>query len=331
MHSQSDKDREAGENAVETRAREATAWFVRMQNVDITAADREAFRRWLAENPLHHRAFNEVKLLSGKLDSAAIALGEGAWYRQGLKRRTFSWWAGSRLIPAFGVCLLLGLGVMLWRDAGIFDRARGDFSTRPGERRDVTLADGSRVYLDGDTAITVKLSSDERKIILLRGRAWFDVVHNTQSPFSVQTLDVETRVLGTAFAVDRDAEDVGITVERGLVAVSGAGAEKVHVPAGEQVWVDGGHVGAPTKVEPEIALAWKRGLIILDQAPLGKVIDELARMRVGRVVITDKALRDLKLTGVFRADDPEAVVEALHSALGLKTLALPGLATFVYR
>jgi transmembrane sensor len=54
-------------------------------------------------------------------------------------------------------------------------------------------------------------------------------------------------------------------------------------------------------------------------------------MKPGRVIITDSSLRRLTLSGVFRVDDPDAVVEALNSALGLKTVSILGFAILVYR
>ena len=228
-------------------------------------------------------------------------------------------------------CLLVVCAALLWRDAGLIDRMRADYATRPGERREITLAEGSSAYLDGDTALTVKLDSNGRRIRLLRGRAWFDVMSSKGSSFAVATSDVEVRVIGTAFAMDWDHDEIGVVVERGLVAVSHANDKSVEVPAGQQVRVAGGRMGQATNVDAEAALAWRHGVIILDQAPLGRVVDELERMKPGRVIITDSSLRRLTLSGVFRADDPDAVVEALNSALGLKTVSILGFAILVYR
>lgn len=315
----------------EKREREATAWFVRLNEPDVADQERREFRRWLAEDPAHHQAFNDFKSLWNNLDAPAAILGEGGWHRQGLKKPRPLSARGGAVGSALAACLLVAIGGLIWRDPGFFDRLRADHATRPGERRNVSLADGSQVYLDGDTAVTVKFTADGRSIELLRGRAWFDVVHNPKSPFSVHSGVVETRVLGTAFSVDQEQGEVGVTVERGLVAVSRSGADRVQVPAGKHLSVGGGRIGPVVEADPETALAWRRGLIILDQAPLGRVIDELARMQPGRVMMTDNSLRQLKLTGVFKADDPDAIVEALRSALGLRTVTVPGLATLVFR
>jgi transmembrane sensor len=312
-------------------ASEATAWFVRLKEPNATDADRWAFRRWLAGDPRRHEAFNEVKRLWSDLETPAAILGEGGWYRDTAKPARALL---SRSLPyaaSLAGCFLAVCAALLWRDAGLIDRMRADYATRPGERREITLAEGSSAYLDGDSALTVKLDSNSRRIRLLRGRAWFDVMPNKDSSFAVATSDVEARAIGTAFAMDWDHGEIGVVVERGVVAVFHANDRSVEVPAGQQVRVAGGRMGQAIKVDAAVALAWRHGLIILDQAPLGRVVDELERMQPGRVIITDSSLRRLTLSGVFRADDPDAVVEALNSTLGLKTVSILGFATLVYR
>ena len=312
----------------EKLASEATAWFVRLKEPNATDADRWAFRGWLAGDPKRHEAFNEVKRLWSDLEAPAAILGEGGWYRDTAKpARTLV----NRSLPYLAGCLVVACAALFWRDAGLVDRMRADYATRPGERREITLAEGSSAYLDRDSALTVKLDSNGRRIRLLRGRAWFDVMPNKDSSFTVATSDVEARVIGTAFAIHWDHGEIGVVVERGLVAVSHANGKSVEVPAGQQVRVAGGRMGQATEVDAAAALAWRHGLIILDQAPLGRVVDELERMQPGRVIITDSSLRRLTFSGVFRADDPDAVVEALNSALGLKTVSVLGFATLVYR
>ena len=200
-------------------ASEATAWFVRLKEPNATDADRWAFRRWLAGDPRRHEAFNEVKRLWSDLETPAAILGEGGWYRDTAKPARALL---SRSLPyaaSLAGCFLAVCAALLWRDAGLIDRMRADYATRPGERREITLAEGSSAYLDGDTALTVKLDSNGRRIRLLRGRAWFDVMPNKDSSFAVATSDVEVRAIGTAFAMDWDHGEIGVVVERGVVAV----------------------------------------------------------------------------------------------------------------
>jgi transmembrane sensor len=207
-----------------------------------------------------------------------------------------------------------------------------DYATARGQREEVALADGSRVYLDGNSAIDVTINQSRREVRLLRGRIWFDVKHDETMNFRIFAGDVETHVLGTAFSVERQAGVVTVAVERGRVAVApkGQDAETV-LSAKQRVRVEPGMRAAIETIDPETVLGWRRGLIIFDRASLAAVVDELDRLTPRRVILVDENLHGLTLSGVFRAEDPEAVFGALRSVLGVRIQTIPGFATFIYR
>lgn len=305
--------------------REAIAWYVRLKDASATEADRRAFRRWMNADAERARAYDEVTSLWNRLGPAAAELGAGGWYRP---RRVI----GIRGLAAAAALAALVLGALWWRDPGLLDRARADHATAPGQRREIALADGTRAYLDGDSAITVSMAAGARDVRLLRGRVWLAVRPSQPAGFRVIAGPVETRVLGTAFAVERRTDTVAITVERGRVAVTAAGlASALVLTAGTRAQLQPGASPAVQRVDPDLAVAWRRGLVVFDRAPLNTVIEELDRTMPGRVVVTDEALRRLLLTGVFRADDPEAILGALRSTLGVQTTRIPGFATLVHR
>jgi transmembrane sensor len=105
----------------------------------------------------------------------------------------------------------------------------------------------------------------------------------------------------------------------------------VRLAENERVELISGRLGPAERIAPGSGLAWTRGLIVLDAAPLSEVIAELAHMAPGRVMIADSRLNALTLSGVFQADDPDAVIEAMKSGLGLRAISVPGLATLIYR
>ena len=76
--------------------------------------------------------------------------------------------------------------------------------TATGESRTVTLADGSQVNLSGGSAIGVDITSEERRVRLLSGEAFFDVAHDAARPFTVEAGEARIVVLGTAFDVALD-------------------------------------------------------------------------------------------------------------------------------
>ncbi len=309
----------------ERAAQDAIAWFVRLNDPRASEADRRAFRAWIEADPEHERAMAETAALWGDLAAPAARLGHGGWYRERSPERQ-----GFGRLAALAACAaLLVAGAALWRDPGLVDRAFADQATRPGERRDVVLADGTRMLLDGDTALSAALSATRRDVTLIRGRVWFDVAPDKTRPFVVRSGALDAQALGTAFAVDHDVESV--TVEEGQVEVL-AGGEQVTLRAAERTALAaGGGLDAPSRIDPAAAAAWRRGLVAFDAAPLSEVAAELSRLEAGRVIIAGGDLRRLRLSGSFRADDPSGILEAMRGALSLKIVRLPGLVTLIYR
>jgi transmembrane sensor len=93
------------------------------------------------------------------------------------------------------------------------------YRTQPGERRLVTLADGSRVQLDSSTELRVRFSARQRELSLTQGQARFDVAHDFQRPFSVAANGRTVVATGTAFNVDVLGEDLLVTLIEGRVVV----------------------------------------------------------------------------------------------------------------
>ncbi|RIY01063.1 DUF4880 domain-containing protein [Aureimonas flava] len=309
--------------------RQALEWFVRMNRGDVTRADRLAFRAWLSGGRDRHDAFQAAKRLWNEMDGPAAQWGGDGWHRRTPRRP-------SRLKPAFRALAVaaslaaVGLGLGVLRDAGLIDRAMADHATRPGEQREIVLPDGSSAFLDGDTAIRVDMAGPERRVELLRGRVFLDVRHDEARTFEVSAGTVETRVLGTAFAVEGDADHVGVSVERGRVGVS-TPDRRIELTAGQEVSAEGGRLGAVRSVDVQTAHAWRRGIVVLDAAPLSRIVDELARMQTGRILVSDASLRSMTMSGVFSVRDPGAVLEALRTGLGLHVAEIPGVATVIYR
>lgn len=303
--------------------RDATTWFVRLGNSEATEADRDAFRDWLAADAEHGRAYSEVEALWRDLDKpAAAAAARGSRAAAPRPRRGLG--RASAAVALIAACLAL----IVWRDPGLITRARADHATPPGRSLEVSLKDGSSLFLDGDSAVTERFSDGRREVVLLRGRAWFDVVPDPAKPFLVHSEDLDVRVTGTAFGVDHERGLV--TVDHGSVSVA-EGGDHLRLSPGQQVASLDGRLAPPRTVDISTALAWRRGLVVLDSAPLDEVFREMARMTGVRFVAPQSDVRALRLSGVFKADDPQALLEALRHGLGLRMVSAPGFATLVYR
>ena len=306
---------------------QAIAWYARLSGGTASRRDRCRFRAWLEQDARHAQAYAELNDLWGRLDEPAKALGSGGWYRPSPPARV----PLARLAaPVTAIVLVLAIGLLFWRDPGIMDRTLADYATPPGKQLEVTLADSSEILLDGDSALNASFTDAHRLFTLLRGRAWFDVKRNAGRPFIVQTAEVSTRVLGTAFAVTIDGEQVSVIVEQGKVAVNRGDAE-FELTGGEHITMSPGADARVAPIDTEAALAWRRGLLVLDRARLSRVVRELDRLSTGRVVLADAAMADQTLSGVFRIDSPDSILKALHGGFGIEATRIPSLVTILHR
>lgn len=199
-----------------------------------------------------------------------------------------------------------------------------DQRTLAGEQRVLTLDDGSRVTLAGDSAINLSLSGRQRHITLLRGRVYFQVARDPKRPFVVEAGEARVRVTGTRFEVRRDGGDrVRLTVAEGEVIASG-GDRRLTLRAGEQVHWLRDRLGDRHRVDVDRVLAWLEGRLVFRDQPLRDVLRELAPHHPDRLLLLDQGLAERRLSGTFNIGDPDAALSALSQTLPLTVRRLPG-------
>jgi RNA polymerase sigma factor (sigma-70 family) len=199
-----------------------------------------------------------------------------------------------------------------------------DQRTAAGEQRVLTLEDGSRVTLAGDSAIDLNLSDHQRRVTLLRGRAYFQVAKDPQRPFLVVAGEAKVRVTGTRFEVRRDeGERVRLTVAEGEVVASGVG-RRLTLRAGEQVHWSRGRLGDPRRVDVAPVLAWLEGRLVFSDQPLRDILRELAPHHPDHLLLLDQTLAERRFSGTLNSGNPDAALSALSQTLPLTVRHLPG-------
>lgn len=197
----------------------------------------------------------------------------------------------------------------------------GRYETARGEQRDVRLADGTTLHLNGATRVDVKLDGDRRFATLAHGEAYFDVAHDADRPFAVRAGASEIRVLGTAFDVEMGRGEVKLAVYRGKVRFGGAGAAGgVDVPAGWRSRFTGGTAATPRRFDATRE-DWRRGWLDTDDMRLTELIDALNRQGGPMIMDPPRAIANLKLSGRFRTDNPRALLTAIGDAYGFDLVA----------
>jgi transmembrane sensor len=193
------------------------------------------------------------------------------------------------------------------------------YATAIGERRSVTLADGSQLDLSGGSRVTVDLQPRTRRLSMSAGEVAFTVVHDARRPFVVAVGDRQVRDLGTEFDILRSGSRIDVTVRQGQVEVAApdvANAPPVALGAGRQ-WLHDEDTGATSvqDVVPDEVFAWKQGRLIYRDQPLRVVVEDLNRYFPHAVKIDDERVAALRFTGVLAVDGEEATIRRLVALL----------------
>lgn len=328
-------DGNAGDIAVERALEEAEIWFARL--LGEAQGDREAFERWLAAAPAHREAWARTQSLwqgvgaalrspelSGYVEES-LARDEKAdpveaiagWQRarqqgnRARRRRT----RGRRYLAATAAVATLSLlGATGW----LVGRGHVERYAADGSVREVLLADGTRVELDVDARIQVRIGWWRRLVQLEQGRVLFDVVRDPNRPFIVDGGDSRITVLGTRFQAKRHGDALDVMLERGAVALRSRSEDRsVLLEPGQQARWHSQQAGwALAKVNIDTETSWARGFHVFDLTALDQAIDEINRYSSGaKIRLAEPELARLRLSGSFRAGDAAGIAEVLPYSL----------------
>jgi transmembrane sensor len=204
------------------------------------------------------------------------------------------------------------------------------YITAVGGRQDVTLLDHSKIRLNTGTRMTVAFSERSRDVTLDYGEASFNVAPDAARPFNVHAGKRDFQVLGTRFNVRvLNPDNVELTVAEGEVKVLYAPPRWPETPAKrrenlsygettltalETALVEPGYQSVRSLVadEMETRLAWQRGMLVFDGAPLEDVLAEVDRYTMTKFVLTDKALANVRIAGTFKTGDVDSLLGELR-------------------
>ncbi|NOT11194.1 MAG: FecR family protein [Methylococcaceae bacterium] len=310
--------------------KEAMAWFSRQRTGGLSAKEQALFQAWQAKSPAHRQAYQDVQALWDDTDfNQAIRL--ASLKRQPVaespvplnKRHTPNrgHWLSFGLAASFALCVVL---------LDPITRLQADYYTPVGGNQAITLADGSIVTLNTNTAIKVAFSGNERRIRLIEGEAYFDVRHLDGQPFIVEADNTETRVVGTQFMVRTTQVEEKITVIKGLVNVSNTlQNQSVFLHPDQQVSNNASGLSTVRQLEGSQEAFWLNGRLSLQDVPLEHAVNELARYLPGLVVITGNSLKAYRISGRFNITQPQHALTTLERTLPITVTTIGGWLTVI--
>lgn len=299
-------------------AREAARWLTSLYEGQ-SAEDIAACKRWRSADPEHERAWQRAQRINEKFGIVPPEVGLPALGRKVRVDR-------RRAIKTLLVLMMAApVGYASYRYAP-WIALSADYRTAKGERREIVLADGSRVHLGTDTSIDVVFDGRQRLLRLHGGEievsTGSDSGQSTYRPFIVQTMHGHIRALGTRFVVRRDegAPNTRVSVIEHAVEIrpQAASDKRIVLNAGQQTRFTEQGIAAIEMADPHVA-DWVNGVLFANKMRLDEFAAELNRYRPG-LLRCDPAVADLRITGAFQLDNTDNILNALPDTLPVEVL-----------
>ena len=239
------------------------------------------------------------------------------------KRSKLVWWQGFQRVAAILIIPLL-LSFLGYYYSQVKSSATpvsfAEIQCPMGVRTKFQLPDGSTGYLNSGSSLKYPVQFiGERKVELI-GEAFFDVVHNAEIPFHVNTKNLDIKVLGTTFNViaNEDERTEEIVLQTGKVDVSSKSGDQMAVlKPNEQLTLDiEKQTVNKNDVEASQYTSWKEGKLVFRNENMQQVARRLSRWYNAEVIIDDRMLEVYTFHATF-------VDEPLDEVLKLLSITTP--------
>ena len=190
---------------------------------------------------------------------------------------------------------------------GMVTEEYNKLTTPVGGEYSLVLSDGTKVFLNADSELKYPVEfSDGKRIVDLKGEAYFEVHKDSLRPFIVRRNGAEVTVLGTSFNVNTYGDDGQIytTLVNGSVRVSSVknGQAEVLKPGMQSVMdVQSGQLTV-REVDVEPYVAWREGRFVFRAMTLDLIMRQLQRWYDFEVFYQNPELKDYEFRGVIKRD-----------------------------
>jgi len=287
---------------------EAADWLIRMSEGELSDSERGEWEYWKASTPERSRAWARAQLLQTKLGGLPPSLAMSALDRPSSPERR------AALGKLAMILAILPAGWGSWKLAES-QQWSADYRTAIGQQRELTLADGSKITLNTDTAIDVRFDANQRLIHLREGEILVQTAPDISPlarPFLVSTRQGRMQALGTRFTVRELQPRTHLAVLEGAVKVELADNRQTTpriVNAGQRTDFSSYTFGQLSVADRYVG-AWAQGMLMADKMRLADFVEELTRYRRGFVRL-DPALADLRISGAYPISDSQRTLNML--------------------
>lgn len=271
-----------------------------------------AVEQWKNQSPQHAEMWAEmldIHQLAGEALSSPPSLSLVTSDVTPLMPRDYSrrqvLWGSAAALAAVGVSAAFGPQLLL--------QAGADFTTTTAQIRDIPFGKDTRILLGPDSAINCRVTEQERQVELLAGIAYFEVAPGHTLPLNIKANGLNIRPVGGRFDISHDADFIRTMVGSGSLEVAHTATRYDRLTAGDwlQLNLRSDEITSGQGDIQQVG-AWREGIVMADNEPLGSVISRIARWQPGKVVITSSQLAAQRINGLYHLNNP---VDALKAAV----------------
>jgi ferric-dicitrate binding protein FerR (iron transport regulator) len=290
---------------------------------DFSKEEKDYLQRWLEEDPSHKKIF----LKERKLYNITI-LHSPASLLQGERHSSKLFIAGSILSPCLKIAAVFLLAFVCYH---LFDKTKitGDqgksiayqIITLPfGQRINLDLPDGSKVWLNAGTTIKYPVSfNDKVREVIVSGEAYFEIAKKENSSFRVIAGNHTIEVLGTKFNVNATGAQFEAALFEGSVKVfnSLSPEEAIKLTPNTVVCYKKGSLHVKPLTYPE-QYSWREGLLCFEKKPFKQIMKVFERSYGCRIIVKNKMVEQYLYTGKFvQADGVDYALKLLQKSIDL--------------
>lgn len=291
----------------------AIEWLERSERSDFSAADSDVLEQWLSESPGHRVAFWHAKSAWERAGRLGILKAPSPVVRRSPSRFWIALASSAAIVIA-----VAGIGTVWLK--GDNERV---LSTGRGESEIVSLDDGSKIELNTDTEVRIGSELGRRTATLVRGEAYFQIVHDASRPFVVHAAGHRVLDLGTKFLVRESAKKLEVSLVEGRAQIDAADPSGHQRPAiltpGDVAVATADSLSVTRKPAPVLAdaLGWRRGVLIFHYVTLAEAVATFNRYNHEQLVITDPSIGRMTVLGTFPVNDVAAFARVAKNVFGL--------------
>ncbi|GLS27693.1 FecR family protein [Marinibactrum halimedae] len=336
------------------KERQAAQWCIELQSQLDMSEDRQVeFIQWLREDPIHETLLNKSEACLAELscldaDNLNKIVGDSfvdssTLYKNATSHRNTTsyrneWTSTRKSKPFFKYAsiaasfLMIAILTTLSFNFVTNKTINQHYQTSTGEQKTFLLEDESVITLNTRSEIHVQYTAQERRIIMVSGEVFYEVAHDPERSFIVDTGVGEVTALGTKFNIRQYNGNTIVTLLDGLVEVetdlpveanSRSGVKQLH--PGEQLLFSQNGITAKTEVPNATDIVgWKNGSLNFSDAKLIDVINEVNRYTTRRLVIEENGIADEHISAYFDVKNVDALLFALNEVYGIKHYSKSG-------